>query len=79
MTVQLGEGVEGICTVEESTAVPSASSSGSLAEKLAAAWKGGVKPASSGAASEPYREGQLRSFTIKTMDAAGKKIELTPA
>ena len=47
-----------------------------LAEKLAAAWKGGVKSAST---SEPYQEGQLRSFTIKNMDAAGKKIELTPA
>jgi hypothetical protein len=53
-------------------------SSGSLAEKLAAAWKGGVRPASGGP-SEPYQEGQLRSFTIKAIDSAGKKIELTPA
>src|SRR5204863_2798809 len=44
--VQLGEGVEGVCRTEE--AVPgsgAAASSGSLAEQLAAAWKGGVRPA----------------------------------
>lgn len=90
VVVQLGEGVEGVCVVEES-AKPAATASGgalagSLAEQLAAAWKGGKASASkpgdklpSGSATEPYREGQLRSFTIKAMDAAGKKIELTPA
>lgn len=79
VTVQLGENVEGVCIVE-STAAPvtqGAVSSGSLAEQLAAAWKGGVKPTSTGG--EPYVAGQLRSFTIKAIDAAGKKIELTPA
>ena len=79
VTVQLGEGVEGVCIVEE--AAPDALapvSGGSLAAQLAAAWKGGVKSAAA-ASSEPYREGQVRSFTIKAMDASGKKIELAPA
>ena len=77
--VQLGEGVDGVCRIEE--AAPgsgAAASSGSLAEQLAAAWKGGVRPAAGGA-SEPYREGQIRSFTIKSIDPSGKKIELEPA
>jgi len=79
VTVQLGEGVEGICTMDSGKpASGEISSSGSLAEKLAAAWKGGVKPASGGP-SEPYQEGQLRSFRIKAIDSAGKKIELIPA
>jgi small subunit ribosomal protein S1 len=77
VTVQLGEGIEGVCTVEGTTGGSSAATAGSLAEQLAAAWKGGVKPAGPG--SEPYREGELRSFTIKSIDAAAKKIELTPA
>ena len=79
VTVQLGEGVEGSCIVDE--AAPAAlapMASGSLASQLAAAWKGGTKsPSVQG--SEPYLEGQIRSFTIKAMDAAGKRIELTPA
>ena len=79
VTVQLGEGVEGVCVVEESAPAASAPvSGGSLAAQLAAAWKGGVKPAAA-SGSEPYREGQVRSFTIKAMDTAAKKIELTPA
>ncbi len=79
VTVQLGEGVEGVCIVEEAAPGALATlSGGSLAAQLAAAWKGGVKSASA-PSSEPYREGQVRSFTIKAMDAAGKKIELAPA
>src|SRR2546425_6416936 len=47
--VQLGEGVAGVCLVEEAaTGGPAAGSSGSLAEQLAAAWKGGIKPAGAG-------------------------------
>ena len=73
VTVQLGEGLEGVYIVEgaQGTLATPATSSGSLAEQLAAAWKGGVKPA------EPYREGQLRSFTVKSIDAGTKKIELS--
>ena len=77
MTVQLGEGVEGVCLLADSPGGRPASSTGSLAEQLAAAWKGGVK--SAGPSSEPYSEGQLRSFTIKAIDATAKKIELAPA
>jgi small subunit ribosomal protein S1 len=78
--VQLGEGVEGVCRIEQPASGGGAStSSGSLAEQLAAAWKGGAKSTSGTAGSEPYREGQVRSFTIKTIAAGGKKIELTPA
>jgi small subunit ribosomal protein S1 len=79
VTVQLGEGVEGVCVVESASASPSAGTSGSLAEQLAAAWKGGIKPPASGGHSEPYREGQLRSFTIKAIDATSRKIELSAA
>jgi small subunit ribosomal protein S1 len=78
VTVQLGEGVEGVCFVESAPTASASTGSASLAEQLAAAWKGGAKPASSTGA-EPYREGELRSFTIKSIDSAGKKIELTPA
>jgi small subunit ribosomal protein S1 len=78
VTVQLGEGVEGMCIVEQTTATAPSAGNASLAEQLAAAWKGEAKPStSSGALS--YREGELRSFTIKSIDPAGKKIELTPA
>ena len=74
VTVQLAEGVEGVCRVQETAAGrPASVSGGSLAEQLAAAWKGGAKPA------EDYHEGQIRSFTIKAIDAAGKRIELVPA
>src|SRR5262249_19802030 len=77
--VQLGEGVEAVCIVEQSSpAAPAQVSSGSLTEQLAAAGKGGGKPSTVGQPSEPYQEGQLRSFTIKAIDAAQKKIELAP-
>ena len=80
VTVQLDEGVEGVCLLEEAAPGSLApASGGSLAEQLAAAWKGGAKSAAAGASSEPYREGQVRSFTIKAIDAAAKKIELAPA
>jgi len=76
--VELGEGVEGVCLVEEAaTGGPAAGPSGSLAEQLAAAWRGGIKPAGPGP--EPYRVGQVRSFTIKALDPAARKIDLTPA
>ena len=79
VTVQLGEGVEGVCLVEGAApGSPAPMLGGSLAEQLAAAWKGGLKSPSS-ATPEPYREGQVRSFTIKAIDPAAKKIELTPA
>jgi small subunit ribosomal protein S1 len=86
VTVQLGEGVEGVCILEmaanESLATSSGAATGgvagSMAAQLAAAWKGGVKPAAA-AVSEPYQEGQVRTFTVKAMDPAGQHIELSPA
>jgi small subunit ribosomal protein S1 len=79
ITVQLGEGVEGVCILEQTPLqAPAATAGMSMAEQLAAAWKGGVKaPVTTGV--EPYREGELRSFTIKEIDAEGKKIRLQPA
>ena len=75
--VQLGEGIEGVCRFQDQGASGASAtpSSGSLAEQLAAAWKGGAK--STPAASESYREGELRSFKVKSID--GKRIELGPA
>jgi small subunit ribosomal protein S1 len=78
VTVQLGEGVEGVCSLEQQApAAPTSATGGSLAAALSAAWKGGAKPV--GSAAEPYREGQLRSFTIRSMDVASRRIELSPA
>jgi len=77
VVVQLGEGIEGVCTIDPNSSQAPSSMSGSLAEQLAAAWKGGVKAPVSGS-SEPYVEGQLRSFKIKSIDAGGRKIELIP-
>jgi ribosomal protein S1 len=79
VTVQLGEGVEGICVVADTPkSEPSEMSSGSLAAQLAAAWKGGLKT-TSGSVADSYREGEVRSFTIKSIDSSGKRIELLPA
>lgn len=77
VTVQIGEGLEGVCILENAPVASSAAGTGSLAEQLAAVWKGGAKPSSGG--SEPYRVGELRSFTIKSIDTASRKIELTAA
>jgi small subunit ribosomal protein S1 len=79
--VQLGEGVEGVCVItpENAPKQSTATTGLSMAEQLAAAWKGLGKPAAGGGASEPYQEGQLRSFTIKSIDPSGRRIELTPA
>jgi len=76
--VELGDGVEGVCLIEDTPHSQSGLAPvGSVAEQLEAAWKGGLKP--SGTSSEPYLQGQVRSFKIKAIDAAGKKIELIPA
>jgi small subunit ribosomal protein S1 len=78
VTVELGEAVQGVCVLEETTPGQStAVTGGSLAEQLAAAWKGGIKSTASSA--EPYRQGQVRSFAIKAIDESGKNIELMPA
>ena len=78
--VQLGEGIEGVCTITTGVTETPAVAGGSLAEQLAAAWKGGgaKSPPKSGGA-DPYVEGQLRSFTIKAIDPTQRRIELSPA
>jgi small subunit ribosomal protein S1 len=76
--VELGEGIQATCRIagdaerEEKTAQPSADLS-SLTSMLQAKWKGG---AGGGAKREPARAGQIRSFRIVKLDAAGKKIEV---
>jgi small subunit ribosomal protein S1 len=76
--VELEEGVVGVCVTDRPARGETAPvSAGSLAEQLAAAWKGGLQ--SAGPAAEPYQKGQVRSFTIKSIDAEGKNIELEPA
>ena len=78
--VQLGEGVEGVCLIEDAAPDGLAPEPrGSLAARLAAAWKGGAGPPMPDASSEAYSEGQVRSFMIKAIDAAAKRIELAPA
>lgn len=78
--VQLGEGVEGVCTLPKGSAAETPSPSGaSLAEQLAAAWKGGAKSIAKGGDIAPYHEGELRSFRIKSIDPSAKRIELSPA
>jgi small subunit ribosomal protein S1 len=77
--VQLGEGIEGTCTITSNAPEAPAASGGSFAEQLAAAWKGGAKPQAVSGSAEPYVEGQLRSFRVKAVDAAARRIELTPA
>jgi hypothetical protein len=79
LIVQLEEGVEGVCLVEATSDTTAAVPEGSLAERLAAAWKSGVKSAAASSSSEPYLEGQVRSFTIKAIDPATKTVELSPA
>jgi small subunit ribosomal protein S1 len=78
VTVQLGEGVEGVCIVDADTAGPPVpAAGGSLAAQLSAAWREGLKPAAS--TFEPFREGQVRTFTIKSIDQTAKTVELEPA
>jgi small subunit ribosomal protein S1 len=79
--VELGEGIQAVCKLsaetlekEEKPADPKTDLS-SLTSMLEARWKGGQ--ATGGAPRrEPLRAGQIRSFRIVRLDAAGKKIEL---
>jgi small subunit ribosomal protein S1 len=78
--VELGEGVEGVCSTKPaSEAAESAAAGGkvdlsSLSSMLQARWKGGV---SSGAAKpEAIGAGQIRSFRIGKMEPEARKIQL---
>ncbi|HEV3199896.1 MAG TPA: 30S ribosomal protein S1 [Bryobacteraceae bacterium] len=77
--VELGEGIHGTCRLagegpekDERQAEPSANLS-SLSTMLQAKWKGGQ---GGGSKREAARSGQIRSFRIVKLDAAGKRIEL---
>jgi small subunit ribosomal protein S1 len=78
--VELGEGIQAVCKLsaetlekEEKPADPKSDLS-SLTSMLEARWKGGQ--ATGAPRREPVRAGQIRSFRIVKLDAAGKKIQL---
>ena len=78
--VELGEGIQAVCKLSAETlekaekpADPKTDLS-SLTSMLEARWKGGQ--ATGAPRREPVRAGQIRSFRIVKLDAAGKKIEL---
>jgi small subunit ribosomal protein S1 len=78
--VELGEGIQAVCKLsaetpekEEKPADPRTDIS-SLTTMLEAKWKGGQ--ATGAPRREAVRAGQIRSFRIVKLDAAGKKIEL---
>ncbi len=79
--VELGEGVRASVSMsggesaEEKPAEPKGTDIGALSSMLASRWKSGM-----GSAANPQkgmaRAGEIRSFRIKRLDAANKKIEL---
>ncbi len=78
--VELGEGVYATCRLGGGPAVEDERSSdtakvdlSSLTSRLAAKWKGGDD---GGSKPEGPRAGQVRSFRLVKLDAAGKKIEV---
>jgi small subunit ribosomal protein S1 len=87
--VELGEGVEGSCSMEvanlpskqpttDSASQPTRRNSpldlSSLGSMLQARWKGSASAAS--AKADPVRSGEIRKFRITKLDPATKKIEL---
>ncbi len=83
--VELGEGIRATCKVSASAATAAQAEAkptgkadlSSLTSLLQARWKGNAPAASS--KPEPLGEGQIRTFTIKKLDADAKKIEVEPA
>jgi small subunit ribosomal protein S1 len=79
-TVELGEGIHGICAmstevpVEEEKPVEAKTDLPSLTSMLQARWKGGA--AGGGPKREAAQAGQIRGFRIIKLDTAAKKIEL---
>jgi small subunit ribosomal protein S1 len=78
--VELGEGISAHCRLSadapekaEKAADPKVDLS-SLSTMLQSKWKGGK--GGEGPRSEPARSGQIRSFRIVKLDAAGKRIDL---
>jgi small subunit ribosomal protein S1 len=83
-TVDLGEGVQGQCTLaaqeqkqeQRSGPVDVSALSSMLASKWKGAAGGGPAPAESAPKREGLRPGQIRSFRISRLDTEKKKIEL---
>ena len=79
--VELGEGIQASCSLGgsegEAQEAKSAEKSdlSSLTSMLSAKWKMGAVSSAPGRR-EPLRGGQIRSFRIVKLDAAGKKIEV---
>ncbi len=77
--VELGEGIQGTCRISAARAVQDTSAGrgadlASLSSMLNAKWKGGSQAGE--AEPEAVRAGQIRSFKIRKLDPATKKIEL---
>jgi small subunit ribosomal protein S1 len=79
--VELGEGVQAMCRMddaapvqEEKAAPAKAADLSSLGSMLQARWKSGASPVS--AKPDASSAGQIRSFRIARLDPAAKKIEL---
>jgi small subunit ribosomal protein S1 len=78
--VELGEGISAHCRLsndapeKEEKAVDPRVDLSSLTTMLQSKWKGGQ--GSGGTRREPVRSGQIRSFRIVKLDAAGKRIDL---
>jgi small subunit ribosomal protein S1 len=79
--VDLGEGIQAVCAIgaadgQADEAQPAAKADlSSLTSMLTAKWKSG-NVASAAGRKEPARSGQVRTFRIVKLDAAGKKIEV---
>jgi small subunit ribosomal protein S1 len=81
--VELGEGLMATCALPkpQKKAEPAPEAAGaadvsSLSAMLSAKWKQGKADTTAGNAGESPYAGQIRSFRIAAMDAAGKRIEL---
>ena len=79
--VELGEGIQATCALGEADAQSQQAAPAdktdlsSLTSMLSAKWKTGSAAATPGRR-EPARGGQIRTFRIVKLDAAGKKIEV---
>jgi small subunit ribosomal protein S1 len=77
--VELGEGIQATCRLAADTPAEEARTAdprvdlSSLSSMLQSKWKGGQGTA---VRREPARSGQIRSFRILKLDAAGKRIDL---
>ncbi len=83
-TIELGEGVQGVCTLTEKEQKQEQKSApvdvSALSSMLATRWKGSTSGAPAGPDTQAKREllksGQVRRFRIAKIDAGKKKIEL---